>query len=104
MDNTMFKDSCDIWRNQRVSSSQRAKTLLTSDVDCLFIAANAERSIRNSWEVGKTFRVYFPPDIDVREGDSLKQGDDTFAVTSVSPFVGFGPVSHQAVVASRESR
>lgn len=79
--------SCTIKRNVAVGTNGRqAMQTLASGVRCLELPMALNTAVTNGWSIGKAYDIYFGVDEDVKAGDKVVIGSDTYSVKGIQQF------------------
>jgi hypothetical protein len=73
-----------------------------SAVPCLFLPMSPEAAIRNNFEVGYGFNVFFEDGTDIRVGDRLIWNGTRYLVRGLQAYTGMPNVSYLGVLAETE--
>lgn len=83
----LLEHTCAIRRFTTVGTNGR-KTLadLYTSVRCLALPMGLSTAISNGFSLGRAYDVFFEPNQDVKAGDKLVMGTDTYIVSAVQRF------------------
>lgn len=102
MNARLMKHSCSVRRDAAVGTNgRRAKQVVATGVRCLFLPMPSRAEIENEFSVGTGYDVYFDIDSDIKTGDQLLWGNQTYNVRAAREYV-LKRVGHIHVLATRE--
>lgn len=79
--------TCTIQRNQPVGTNGRHELAdLATGVPCLELPMALNTAVTNGWSIGKAYDIYFNEGQDVKPGDKITLGSDTYSVKGVQTF------------------
>jgi len=83
----LLTQTCTIKRNAAVGTNGRRQLAdLQTAVACLALPMGLSTAIANNFSLGRAFDVYFDVGQDVKPGDKLVIGSDSYTVKGIQPF------------------